>query len=553
MLASDLAQKNRELELTLEETRRKLAEERQIKDNFEDLLTAMRVELEQLRNERDHLRDEVVPQMQGQLRSAGPPPVAAPAAAASRQAEIDKLLAEIEALKFENASLAQSQLNNRFASIAEEDGPVPQRSSRAFGLSRSTSLAHRPGRMGGGAGGGGGTGGSGLSRSSSLSRSNSLSSKSRETPDSLADRVKDVEAQRDALHQALKSLLDRQTYQTRENEKRVRMLEVELERALSCDSPRRLGYEKDVRNLREEINILRQRAEDALDQKWQCEKGLAGLKMDLDRAEQETTSLRVLLQEHDIAIPAGIDGQEDGEDEYGNSNSNSSGNGNINAAQATSSSSLEAAYHQLQADREYAEATLLSPPPTTTANQLSGQLAASVSRTDVLADEVRRQLERNKTLRQRLAEAIDRGEREQQVSAARINDLQSRLKELEETVLSAQQHSEEEMAKHEDEILSLKESYHTQLIRMKNGFRSSGSAGLSPRQPLSPFGARSPRLDLTTSGQGIPLTGAVQTEVLEKRVKELERALREADMEMEKVVGRMNRAQIDVAELQADR
>jgi hypothetical protein len=49
------------------------------------------------------------------------------------------------------------------------------------------------------------------------------------------------------------------------------------------------------------------------------------------------------------------------------------------------------------------------------------------------------------------------------------------------------------------------------------------------------------------------LTDVVQAEVLERRVKDLEKLLRDADMEMEEVVGRMNRTQIDVAQLQTDR
>ena len=51
----------------------------------------------------------------------------------------------------------------------------------------------------------------------------------------------------------------------------------------------------------------------------------------------------------------------------------------------------------------------------------------------------------------------------------------------------------------------------------------------------------------------MPLNQVIQTETLEAKVKELEKALREADMEMQKVVGRMNMAQIEVAELQSDR
>ena len=115
--------------------------------------------------------------------------------------------------------------------------------------------------------------------------------------------MKEVEAQRDALHQALKSLLDRQRFQVREHEKRVKLLEMERDRAMEASSPRRRGYEIEVKDLRYEINALRKRAEDALEQKYHCEKGLGGLKKDLDRAEQETTSLRQVLIENDILIP----------------------------------------------------------------------------------------------------------------------------------------------------------------------------------------------------------------------------------------------------------
>lgn len=466
-------------------------EERQVKDNFEDLLTAMRVELEQLRNERDHYRDNAgVPLPRGQDNG---------------ETETERLLGEIEALKIENASLAQLH-GGRFASIAEEDG---MRSPRGLGLSRSNSLARASKSFG-------------FSRPSSLSRSNSVT-KDREGGESLVDRMKDTEAQRDALHQSLIRLLQRQAYEARQYEKRTRVLEMELAREKQVGSPRRLGYEREVGYLRDEVNHLRQRAQDALDQKWQCEKGLAGLKMDLDRSEQETTSLRVLLQEHDISLPDELNSHRDGFAEV-----------------LATSSSLESAYHQLQADRENAEAQPPSP-----------EREASFSRTDALADNVRQQLENNSSLRNRLADAIGKGEKDQQVSATRINELQSRLKELEDLLVTAQQQSEEEMAKHEEEIRHLQESHSTQLLRTMNGARS--PASLSPRPPTTPFGDRSPQLDKTTSGDGIPLAEAIHAEVLEKRVKELEKLLRDADMEMEEVVGRMNRAQIEVGELQSDR
>jgi hypothetical protein len=46
---------------------------------------------------------------------------------------------------------------------------------------------------------------------------------------------------------------------------------------------------------------------------------------------------------------------------------------------------------------------------------------------------------------------------------------------------------------------------------------------------------------------------ATKTETLVQRVEELEKALRDADREMEEVVGRMNMAQIEVADLQFER
>lgn len=198
----------------MENTRRKLLEERQSKDNFEDLLTAMRVELEQLRNERDILREGNAP----------------PAS------DTQRLVEEIEALKIENASLAQLQ-GGRFASIAEEDGVQGKRHS-AFGLSRSNSLARKPT--------------SGLARSGSLSRSNSVSgNKDRgETRESLVDTVKDIETQRDALHRTLRSLLNRHAFQEREFMKQTRLLEAEVLRAQEAGPPRKQGYEREVRSLR---------------------------------------------------------------------------------------------------------------------------------------------------------------------------------------------------------------------------------------------------------------------------------------------------------------
>lgn len=135
--------------------------------------------------------------------------------------------------------------------------------------------------------------------------------------------------------------------------------------------------------------------------------------------------------------------------------------------------------------------------------------------------------------------------------------MQGKLKSLEDKLMNAQQHSEEAFAQHEDEVREIRESHNMQLQRLKNGLRQPPAVTSRETSPLTPsaamFGSRSPRLDKTTSGIGMGLDEALRTDFLEKRVQELERALGEADQEMEEVVGRMNQAQIEVMELQSAR
>ncbi len=578
-LSSGTAGRVQELESSLEDHRRRLQEERRVKENFEDLLTALKGEITQHRDERDNLRDEVVPQLKSRVEGLE-------GEAAEYQTltyENARMQQELQSLKNENTTLMnarrlQLEMQNhssRFDTIAEDDGTsVP--TSQGPGLTRSATVRGTTG---------------GLSRSSSVRRSNSISSKEKESRDSLADRVKDIEMQRDALHRALKSLLERQNFQNKEHEKRMRNLEMERDRALQNQSPRRMGYEKEVTGLRDEIKHLRRRAEDASMQKYQIEKGLGGLKKDLDRAEQETTSLRTVLQEHDILIPE-FSEQSPGDPTTG--------------AHATSAS-LEKAYRDLQvsqtmsinklrelhdgvpssaedadtaatmekllksmnnteAERDYAkkqaaifraEAESLREAEsfhTGESTALADQLTASANQTETLSTQVRMQLESNAGLRQRLAEAVGRGEAEQKTSTTRINSMQGKLKSLEDKLMNAQQHSEEAFAQHEEEVKEIQESHNAHLQRLKTGLRTPTVFGSRETSPLSPmFGSRTPRLKKTTSGIGMSLDDAMRTDFLEKRVQELERALAEADREMEEVVGLMNHAQIEVMELQSAR
>lgn len=542
-----------------------------MKDNFEDLLSALKGELQNSHNERDNLRDEIVPQLRARVEGLE--------AQATHHEKLNydqsKMQQELQSLKNENTTLINArrmsvdmqQQMKKFNTITEESGSFGAKSG---GLSRSNSLAQ---------------GSINRSRPPSLTRSASV--KTVESREALAERVKDVELQRDALHSALKSLLERQEHQNRDNQKRIQQLEAERDRALSS-SPRRLAYDKEVANLREEINTLRRRADDAIEQKWQCEKGLSGLKMDLDRAEEEIGSLRSLLQEKDILIPTGTRERR----------------GSRPGSSHVSSESLEKAYRDLQvayteslekvknlelsgtkddetakamkqleqsladaiSEREFAKqeadslrlqsSSLKQSEKSHLGNEqaLADELRGSAKRVEELATQVRQQLAANSTLRKRLAETIDRGEKEQKTNAQKITYLQSRLKSLEDQLMTAQQTSEETIARHEDEVRDIKQSHNTQLLRVKDEMRSPRL--FSPKSPVSPMfanSAKSPRIMSTTSGRAVSVSEDSKMDYLKQRVMELETALADADKEMEEVVGRMNIAQIEVMDLQNER
>ncbi|KAK3362219.1 hypothetical protein B0T25DRAFT_425 [Lasiosphaeria hispida] len=582
--SEDASGRVKELENTCEDLHRKLSEERQVKNNFEDLLAALKGELRSASNERDNLRDEIVPQLRARVEGLE----AAAAENAKLAYDTSKMQQELQVLRSENSELKETVIPAPSA---------PSAAPKSAGLSRSASVA----------------GSSYKNRAQSLTRSNTL--KQNEPREILAERLKDVEVQRDALHSALRSLLERQEFQNRENQKRIRQLEMERDRLLSA-SPKKAGYEKDVQMLREEISTLRRRAEEALEQKYQVEKGLGGLKMDLDRAEQEIASLQALLKENDILIPEML----------ARSSSIS-----IQPTVPVTSASLERAYKDLQVAYTEAlerikslEASTGSDEKTQLAIQrleqsvsaaisdrdsayteansyraqmdslqdaekrhfdverdLADQLRESARRVEELAQQVRSQLATNATLRTRLADTVARGEADRRVNTERIAGMQSRLKKLEEQVIAAQTGAEERVARHEEELARLNEAHNVQLQRLRDasgGLRSPDSPRLfPPKSPLSPMfsttrsgaAGRSPRMSspLLTPHSDRPgfrrsstspldgTTGSLteQVETLKGRVAELEGALAAADNEMQEVVGRMNTAQIEVMTLQEER
>lgn len=588
----------KDLEKTCEDLRRRLSEEKQVKENFEDLLAVMKDELQSAANERDNLRDEIVPQLRARVEG-----LEAQAADSEKLAyETTKMQQELASLKQENSSLKHAQQQNEMRGLRSS---VASRTS--FGKLRSNSVTTAPPPLN-----------LALPPITSLTRSLSVKNPNSESREAILERLKDVEAQRDALHNALKSLLDRQEFQNRENEKKIKALEGERDRLLAS-SPRKANYEKEVSSLRNEINVLRKRAEDAVEQRWQVEKGLGGLKMDLDRAEEEIASLRALLKEKDILLPQGLP--------------RSSTTGESLTKSAVTSATLDKAYQDLKAryadaldrlnslelavpikgdgqqneknqlalqrlqqslanaisDRDNAriDAASLQAQLESLRNEeqahlsseteLSTQLSTASNRIEELASQVSAQLAANASLRMRLSEAVARGEAAQKSDTMRITQMQARLRQLEDQLVAAQTAAEERVARHEEEIATLREGLaNPDLHRRGSSVNLRVASPLLARTPRSPrsLGGRTPRSpnfppmlsprfpsrrssarsaadknDKDNASDDSP----AQVETLKSRVAELEKALADTEEDMQDIVNRMSEAQIQVMTLQEER
>jgi chromosome segregation ATPase len=553
--SQDASGRVKDLENQCEDLRRRLSDERQVKNNFEDLLAALKSELRTAANERDNLRDEIVPQLRARVEGLE----AQAADHAKLTYETTKIQQELQTLKTENTTLRNSQQGPSIATRPKANSITSQQPFK---------LQQPP-----------------------LSRSNTV--KTTESRDALAERLKDVEAQRDALHSALRSLLERQEFQNRENDKKIKALEGERDRLLSM-SPGQAGYEKELSNLRKEIQVLRRRAEEAIEQKWQVEKGLSGLKMDLDRAEEEIAGLRGLLKEKDILMPAALP-----------RSASVSSDSAVGLDSPVTSDSLERSYRNLQ--RSYAEALdrIKSLEAGTAGSQdertklaiqrleqslaasvaerdaarkesvglgsqieslqasekkhldserdLASQLQESARRVEELAQQVRAQLSTNNTLRTRLNETVARGEAEQKVNVGRITDVQGRLRALEDQLVASQTAAEDRLARHEEEVAAMKESHATQLQRLRDT-AAARSPLLSPASAAkSPLLSPRPSPRRSTTMPAADTEHLAQIETLRNKVTDLEAALATAEKEMAEVVGRMSAAQIEVMTLQEER
>ncbi|KHN99934.1 uncharacterized protein MAM_01858 [Metarhizium album ARSEF 1941] len=552
MNSLDASDRVKDLEKSCEDLRRRLAEEKESKSNFEDLLSGLKSELQETCNERDNLRDEVVPQLRARVEGLE----AEAASYANLTYESTKMQHQLQSLKQENTSLRKS--------LGPDD----------IALAKSTSKANNSFKAKGPTAFGG------------LSRSESVKQPHSESREALAERLKDVEAQRDALHSALKNLLERQEFQNRENEKKIKILETERQRLLL--EPRKAGFDKEISSLRTEINVLRRRAEDAMEQKWQVEKGLSGLKMDLDRAEEEIASLRSLLQEKDILIPPSLarssstngmpdvpvtseslqKAYQDLQSSYAKSlerikklelnTGDAMSDEKTKLAIERLEQSLLAAVSERDAARRHlnglkSQVEVLSAGESQNLDRekaLSDELGETALRVEQLASQVQQQLATNAELRKRLADTVARGDADRKLNSDRITELQARLHALEEQLVTAQTASEDRVARHEEELSQLREAHNEQLGRIQTG----AGVGVTARKG-SLLKSVMPAM-FGRSGQAIAAKSfeeEVEIKTLRARVAELEKALADAESEIQQVVSKMNEAQIQVMGLQEER
>ena len=487
-----------ELEASLEEWKRKLSQERQAKDSVEDVFRATKDEATRLRTQVEEL-----------------------------EAEKTRMGHELESLRVGTP---------RFSSIAEEGDE--SWSARPGGLSRSNSLARS---------------GTRAARGGSLTRSGSVKEGGRQRSGSItgdsgpvsSEVVKEIEDQRDALHKALQLLIKRYEKQQRDHVKAVKQLTSARDRAEQA-SPKRAGYHREVAFLKEEVTALRKRAEDALEAKWQYEKGLGGLKMDLDRAEQETRGLRALLDGgHDAVVPGRQSVISGYDSDYGDDGDDDDDNNAPPSAVETLHLTISTAELLRDEARQAAEAYRAQAPGCSDPQQL----LRSAQSMEELAAQLDEHVRAHVLLRDRLAQAVQRGETEQRQSTRQIEEMQKRLAGMENSVLAAQQHSETLLSNHETEVRRLEEASSPALQRL-------GIAIPDPRK-LSPPAA-SPLLHKSPKSGGkkmaeTSLLEAGKTQMLERKVRELEGLLREAEDDVQEVVGRINRSQFAVAELQMER
>lgn len=253
-----MSDKERQLEAALMESKTKIFD---------------RKELEACANERDNLRDEVVPRLH------------------DRAEALESEIQELQNVTYENTRLQQdvhwlrnenqTLINARRLQLEtqQQRSRYQPRSVHVDPLTPDSTPDHPL-------------------RSSSLHREKSLNY-SEESPSKVAsvmtdcietespsDTTNGLQAQRDVLHQTLRTLMLRREVENRQFAKKIKVLEQERDHALS-DKPQRNNLNSNVQYIRREMGELKTRAKHVIERKWQCEEALATWKMNLNQAGEQ--------------------------------------------------------------------------------------------------------------------------------------------------------------------------------------------------------------------------------------------------------------------------
>ncbi|KAK6499639.1 hypothetical protein TWF481_010002 [Arthrobotrys musiformis] len=385
----------RDLEVALDDARRKLSEERNLKANFEDLVTAIRDELTGYRNERDNLRDEIVPQLRARvegLEAELSESQKNPYDATKMQQEIDDLRSKYAALEESNRQMQQEK-------------PLP---AEPPAVSTPTQPA------------------------------TPVTATFKEK-DSLVERIKEIEFQRNALQDGLRNLRLRNELENKKALHRIRTLEWERDRALR-PSFRKMRKNKETAAFKNQVERLRYRAENAIDSKYVCERNLESLRLDLDRLEQEMEELRELLKTQDDL--------------------------------ARQVEELQESCKQLLANSE------------------------GDAETEQFSAELRTRSVTNAMLRKRLVDAIERGNQDRLMANTKINALCELLKSMEEKIGEAQQNLEEVASEREQEAKDLKEAKGVPRLR-----RVDEQAAMDSQPNSALIATKEPRINRDSRGK----------------------------------------------------
>ncbi|KAJ6259139.1 hypothetical protein Dda_6036 [Drechslerella dactyloides] len=357
----------RDLEIALDDARRKLSEERNLKANFEDLVKAIRDELQGYRNERDNLRDEVVPQLRARVEG------------------LEAELAESQKTPYEATKMQQEidDLRQKYAQLMESNRQMIESHRQSEHMLHSAPAS-----------------------ASTPTTPGSAMFKDRE---SLLERLRDIEAQRDALQLGLRNLRMRTEVDNKKASERIRTLEWEKARALR-PSYRKMRKDKENAAFKNQLERLRHRSDNAVDSKYVCERNLASLRLDLDRSEQELEDLRALLREQDDL--------------------------------ARQMEELQESCKQLVAQSEGGEDM------------------------EQLASELRSRAVVNAMLRKRLVDAIEKGDQERLMANSKINAFCELLKSLEEKIGDAQHDLDEAAHERDQEAKDIKDTKSISLRRI---------------------------------------------------------------------------------------